>query len=224
MTARNVIIFLAGSLTGGAAGVFATKGYFQKLYQERSDAEIEEMQQWYDEKAHEVIRYLDEEAPEVEEYCENDVVAVKAAVEEIQNHKQTTNYAKMYHKSEDLTDEEIEDLEKAVIDGEVSMEQLAREATEDHNRNKNKPPRIISEESLGEIPAYVEHKVLFYYTLDDTITDEEDNIIDDPDYLLGDSLDKFNFRESDEDIIFVRNFAMDVVYEIQKIKSAFEEE
>ena len=102
--------------------------------------------------------------------------------------------------------------------------ELAEEATNDHNENFGRKPRIISEDSLGEVPAYVDHKILLYYTENDALVDEQDSLIDDPEYLVGDSLDKYDFRNSDEEVIFVRNFDLDAVYEIQKIDGAFGED
>lgn len=222
---KSIIIFVGGMLTGGGVGVLATRGYFRKQFAEKADAEIAEMEEYFHKKQQELVDLFNEDEfqEKVEEPAESkkSEEEVKASIKEklTRNYEQTTNYAKMYRTEEELEEDGLADAVE--VDSE---EARARAAHEDHQANKNRPPKIISEDALGEIPAYVEHKVLFFYRLDDTITDEEDQVIDDPEYLLGDALDKYNFRESEENIIFVRNFALDTVYEIQKLDSAFEEE
>ena len=242
-TVKNVIIFVAGAGSGGAIAAFATKEYFRKKYAEIADAEIADMEDYYHRRVEEIVNYFpeDEEVnPVDEEYngmseeeaegmMTNDPDSIKEKL--TRNYEQTTNYAKMYKGSKgksgyyELTDEEKEQLnaEAESPTEDDSMEAQAERATEEHAANMDRPPKLISEDALGELPGYIDHKVLFFYKLDDILTDEEDNVIDDPDYLLGDCLDKYNFRESEETIIFVRNFALDTVYEVQKVDAAFDD-
>lgn len=244
MNTKSILLFLGGSAVGGAAGVLGTMSYFKKKYGAIADMEIEEMEKYYTKKNRELVELFEEDEFQEESDLKDEK---KSEIKEklTRNYEQTTNYANMYKKNKDYEHgtnyddiykknkvERTELMEKDAErefptedeEDENSMEYQARMATEDHKANMNRPPKIISEESLGEIPGYIEHKVLFFYRIDDILTDEEDQIIDDPDYLLGDALDKFNFRESDETTIFVRNFALDTVYEVQKIEGEFEEE
>lgn len=219
MSVKNILCFIGGVVVGAAGGVLATRQYFKAKYQAEADAEIEEMSQYYSKKYDDLVGLfygeddLKNELKEEQEEKPQDESEIREKLQ--RNYEQTTNYAKMYHSKE-----EEENLEEEF----ESERDAAESATEDHNRNKDKPPRIISEGALGEIPAYYENKVLFFYRLDDVVTDEEDNVIDDPEYLLGDCLDKYNFRESEEKLIFVRNFALDTVYEVQKINAAHYDE
>lgn len=211
MNKKNILIFVAGLITGGAAGVFATRDYFRKKYQEIADDEIADMQEYYQQELDRMVEYaeddvadgeLEEESPEEEaDTSDNDGEPIYQ-----------TDYAHAYQKQNDFAEEDD------------SMEALAAAATEEHQKNKDRPPRLISEEAVGELSPHIDHQILFYYTLDDTVTDEEDKIIDDPAWLLGDTLDKYNFRESDEKLVFVLNYALDTVYEIQKVNGSFEED
>lgn len=240
---KSILLFLGGMTLGGGAGVLATRGYFKKKYEEIADAEIQEMDDYFHKKNQELIKLFEDKSKEgqglfsvvheaavkvKEEYSDisrNEVMA-QAKEKLTRNYEQTTNYANMYRSKtpgyDDLTEEEYEALENALED--TSEEAVARAAHEDHQANKDRPPKIISEDALGELPGYIDQKTLFFYRLDDTVTDEEDEIVDDPEYLLGDCLDKYNFRESDEKTIFVRNFALDTVYEVQKVEAAFGED
>lgn len=226
---KPILWFLSGVVSGSGVTVLVMREHFRKKYEERADAEIEEMEKFYAKKVDEIIQYF----PDNEEDLKF-VVKVDEDEETERKEPRTVNYTKMYANKHperaELTEEDLEELaaecespsEDDVED--ESMEAAAKRATEDHRANMHRPPKIISEEALGELPGYIENQTLFYYSLDDTLTDEDDQIIDDPDYLLGDTLDKYNFRESDEKMIFVRNFALDTVYEVQKVDGAFEED
>lgn len=241
-TVKNVMIFVAGAGSGGAIAALATKEYFRKKYAEIADAEIADMEDYYHRRVEEIVNYFpeDEEVNPVDEdyngISEEEAEGMTSDPDSIKekltrNYEQTTNYAKMYKGGKnkpargELTEEEKEQLnaESESPTEDDSMEAQAERATEEHAANMDRPPKLISEDALGELPGYIEHKVLFFYKLDDILTDEEDNVIDDPDYLLGDCLDKYNFRESEETIIFVRNFALDTVYEVQKVDAAFDD-
>lgn len=97
------------------------------------------------------------------------------------------------------------------------------EAFDDHQRNKNKPPKIISAEVYGELPAHIDKKVLYLYAYDETVVDEDndDEPLTEPERLIGDALTKYDFIDNDERIIFVMNYALDTCYEIQKIDASW---
>lgn len=213
MTSKDLIIFISGLTVGGIAGVFGTKNYWRKHFEEIADTEIAEMDEYYSEKRKEDIEMFfpgDAEVnPQVEE------TDLKDTKEKLQkNYEQTTNYANMYKNTSKKSSEADEEIE--------TNEHAAGLATAKHEENKKKKPKLISQDVLGDIPSYFEMKTLFYYTENEVITDEEDVIIDDPSYLLGDCLDKFDFRNSDEETIFIQNFSLDTIYEIQKVMSEFE--
>jgi hypothetical protein len=227
-TAKNVIIFVSGLIAGAAAGAFGTRAYWKKHFEEVADSEINEMSDYYQGKMNEMVNFFDdgdEVNPEKEYYEQQDASeeikmdpekAAEIKEKLTRNHEQTTNYATMY-KKKDTVDDEDDSLEE-----DQSDKAIAERATEDHQANMNRPPKIISEEALDEIPEYYDHSVMFYYDLDDTVADENDNIIDEPGHFLGDCLDKFGFRDSDEEIIFVQNYATDTIYEVQKLHRAFD--
>ena len=97
------------------------------------------------------------------------------------------------------------------------------EAFDEHQKNKNKPPKIISAEAYGELPAYIDKKVLYLYSHDEVVVDEdnEDDPIDEPERLIVDALTKYDFIDNDERIIFVMNYAQDTCYEVQKVEAAW---
>lgn len=94
-------------------------------------------------------------------------------------------------------------------------------AFEDHQKNMNKPPKIISVEDYGNLPAHIDQQVLYFYSYDETLCDENEEIIEEPELLIGDALTKYNFVDSDESCIFVMNYATDTCYEIQKVDASY---
>lgn len=127
----------------------------------------------------------------------------------------TTNYASIYSKKKE-ENEEMDEKEPTVDEDSIEEEYF-----DTHQKVKNRPPKIISEESLGDIPEYYDSETLFYYAEDDVLATESEEAIDDPERLVGDCLTKYNFKENDEERIFVRNWSLDTVYEIQKIRGWF---
>lgn len=97
------------------------------------------------------------------------------------------------------------------------------EAFDNHQRNKNKSPKIISAEAYGELPAHIEKKVLYLYAYDEIVVDEDndDEPLTEPERLIGDALTKYDFIDNDERIIFVMNYALDTCYEIQKLDASW---
>lgn len=90
-----------------------------------------------------------------------------------------------------------------------------------YQKNKRRRPRIISSEKYSNLPGNVETSVMYYYTNDDTLTDENEEIIDDPETLVGDCLTKYGFADNDETIIFVMNYDLSTCYEIQKVNDSW---
>lgn len=95
------------------------------------------------------------------------------------------------------------------------------EAFEEHQKNKNRPPKIISDEAYGELPAHIDKEVLYFFAQDEMLTDDNEEPIEEPERLVGDALTKYGFNESDEMIIFVMNYNLDTCYEIQKLDSSW---
>lgn len=92
--------------------------------------------------------------------------------------------------------------------------------------NSGKKPRLITEESFfNEYPMH-DKEELMYYTDDDVLIDtSNEEEIDDVDRAVGDCLDKFSFRDNDEEsTIYVRNFAFGIDYVINKTFGSFYDE
>ena len=93
---------------------------------------------------------------------------------------------------------------------------------EEFNRAKKvgAGPRIIRAADYGEDPK-LDCKQLIYYTDDETLATEDDEIVDDISGLIGDALTKYDFINNNEDSIYVRNERRSTDYEIIKVHGSF---
>lgn len=91
----------------------------------------------------------------------------------------------------------------------------------DEYHSGKKPKLIIREEFYS--PEYEHHNksTLYYYKEDEILATEDDEIIREPEKYIGDALDKFGFRNNDEEVIYVRNFDWECDYEIDKLEGAY---
>lgn len=80
------------------------------------------------------------------------------------------------------------------------------------------PPYVISPEEFGEYGN--EMKSLTYYE-DGVLTDEDDEIISDPESIIGDALQ--HFGEYEDDAVHVRDESIECDYEILKSEKTFSE-
>lgn len=228
MTTRDIIIFLSGLAGGAGIATLISKTYYKNKYSKIADEQIAEMEEYYG-RSDEYVRGISEEGEQVnpsgdiedeDAYMEygNMTPEQKAEIREKlqRNNRETANYAAMY-KGAAIDDAVKEEL------GKDELESQEQEAHEEHEKNKNRPPKIISAEALGEVPAHYEERDLLFYMYDEIVTDDEDNVIEEPERLIGDAIDKYGFRSNDETMIFVQNFELSAVYTVQKVMASFGE-
>lgn len=234
---REILTLLGGIVIGAAGGVLATKNYYQKKYEEEADRQIKDMEEYYG-RTDSYVRGISEEGEEVnpvEDFDEDEDDYGPLTPEEAadikerlrRNNRETVNYAKMYQNKP--LSERLEPLKEAVDEAFAAVEEEEQETLEDrvneeHEKNKGRKPRIISVEKLGEIDPHYEEETLFFYMYDETITTDEDEEVEEPERLLGECLDQYGFRSNDETVIFVQNFALSKIYEVQKVMASFHEE
>lgn len=217
---KNGIVFLVGAGVGSAVGYFVGT----KRAEKKAAKELQELEEYYG--SSEKYKRTEEEKPDVETKEESSDSEGRADKEtlrtlrkeekELNTHK--TDYTKYYEKE---TAEEEEDPENVDESKDETQEnpgvEINEEADEYHQQYKERPPRIISVEKLGELPSSIEEECLYYYPEGDYITDEDNNVIEDYQRILGDCLQKYHFDTSNEETIWVQNFELDTVYEVTKM-------
>lgn len=253
MNTKSILLFIAGMVVGGAAGVFGSRAYYKKKFEiERN--ELEDYYQGVDKYAR--VEHDDESDVNPVEHTSRD--GGRMSPEERreireklrENWAGTTNYAKMYQKDENGEGEErdpepsegefacIGCLKCVMVEGAHTCEERrvgfpygcdefvenddeAEQMFDEHQKNKNKPPRIISAEAYGNLPSNIDQQVLYFYAHDEVLADENEEYLDNPGEFVGNCLEKYDFIDSDERIIFVMNYALSTCYEIQKVDAAW---
>lgn len=206
---RNNILFLIGGIILGAVPTYL---YMKKQLDESID-ELNDYLEYND-----ISDDYDKEVNPVEQGNVDSDDEIKQKLE--RNYEETTNYAAMYkgdaanHEHPADSDEDEDNLPEELMEEAIEM-------TKEHNKNKMKPPKIISESAVGDLPQYFETQTLFYYPEDDILTTEEDEEIPDIETYIGDSLTKYGFKDNDEERIYVVNYALDVCYDVQKLEGSF---
>ena len=239
MKKNNILYFALGAVVGGAAGWFAHRLYIAATIDKRLEA-IEQGR--YDDILSGYERKDEAEVnPEKTNTGRENGILSQDEREKIKkqlqtNLKETTNYASMYSVSSaaetehpvdsdeeideaDYPEEEEEDEEDSE---EIEATEAALDATFEHQKNKNKKPKIISYEALEELPAYIDKRDLYYYMRDGVLAnDEEEELV--PEDFIGDALTKYGFSDydNDETEIYVMNYAYDVCYTVIKVQGAF---
>ena len=200
---------------GGAVGYY----FGRKSGLAVADKEISEMEDYY-ETSDRYRRTLKEEEPEVdsenssgEENRENGPLSAgkRAEIREKlgKNWSKTTNYAEKYHKNTQNEDSEEEE------------ETPAMAANRFHEENRDRPPELISEEAIDELPGFFDRQLLYYFAYDESVTDEDEILIDEPGHMLGMVMEETGFIEDNTDLIYVVNYQTDCVYEVQKVLASY---
>ena len=109
--------------------------------------------------------------------------------------------------------------DEPVDDGEDSE---ADEAIEIVPINRNKP-YVISEYEWESERSDYEKTTISYYLTDGVLADEQDAVIDDPDYAIGDCLGRFGEKTGDNDLVYVRNDVLETDFEVVRVHKGYVE-
>ena len=90
-----------------------------------------------------------------------------------------------------------------------------------YDKESNKKPKLIKQEDYGEIFNYTAD-TLYFYRDDGILTTDDDEIIEDPEEILDDALDKYGFRDNNESAIYVRNYKLETDFEILKMNDSYQ--
>ena len=134
-------------------------------------------------------------------YCANDIINTQKAVIDVMEYDK---------KVEDLNYTATAGLAEVVEDTEGIFETEA-------DIKEYVKPYVISPEEFGEFGAT---KCLTYYS-DFVLANDEDNIVVDPEYFIGDALE--HFGEYEDDCVHVRNESLEVDFEILRSEKSFAE-
>lgn len=247
MNNKMIFSFVGGLIAGGGIGFVAASKLLDKRYFKKYDDRVKELEKYYGKVGVYDREYKDEiraddlkGTKKIESGRENGPLtkdqrdAIKDKL--LRNEKRTTNYASMYKSKAgpmaEALEEKLAEEESPEEDDEGEEEELGSEAQtpdetyyelafDEHQKNKNRDPRIISAEAADGLGPEWDHQTLLFYMYNDALTTEDDDLVEIPYDLVGDCLNKYGFIDNDEMAIYVQNFALTTVYEIQKVMAAF---
>ena len=220
------ITFLAGGVIGALISHFVTK---EKTVNE-AQKKLDQMHEYYEEE----YGHLDipQELTEMEDNKEtktNELIHATRSQDPIVRPTQETqyhDYTQYYQANVDPAEEEHPE-EDDPADEEMALasqgEYLTRELRLERAANRDRPPKIIKQEECGSNPAYKEISLTYCVADNKLIEDvggdcyyDADEDLDAVSDLIGDALDKYGFRDNDEDSICVRNYKYGIDYNIVK--------
>ncbi|MBO7732441.1 MAG: hypothetical protein J6S67_07805 [Methanobrevibacter sp.] len=227
-----------GLIVGGGIGSLVTYSLTKKKY----ISILEETKDNYEKLLAEADAFVEDDIPDefkryIPEDKSDELPKISSEEKEIikeklkYNNAKTIAYSNMYGSPKDILEAQDE-VEGEVIDEPETIEEVEeennKEATnifEAAQKASGRKPVIISEEHFNDYvdnSSVWEVEDLFLYN-DGTITNAEDKVIDgeELDVMLGDCLDKYGFRDSNEKMIYIQCFKLNTVYSIQKFEKPF---
>lgn len=238
MDNKSVICLFVGIVLGGAGGVLGTMNYFKKKYERIAEDEINKVLAGFEEENNEYRRIVKDKYAKDEEERESSGdnreegilsdekrAEIKEKLRRNREEKEKKfNYAGVYAEKNELR-KASEDRWNEDNDDEVDEDSIEEEEDDgaeeaafiEEQKNRNKPPKIISEDAAANLDENWESEVLTYYIDDEIVADEDDEIVERPDILLGNALDQFDFRNNNEKLIYVANYQLNKVYEVSKV-------
>ena len=229
MDKKNLCYLLGGVVVGGTLGVLATIVLLKKKFLKELDRRVDEMEAYYKrtdeyDKRKRDVRIRKDESKEEVDICKptdckegdqkNYAKAYRDLVED--------NYVVKEGKLKLASDEELLAEQEYPEEDPEELDEEEQAMFESHLKERGRDPRIISFEKMGELDPSYDNQTLFYYMYDETVTDEDGNVIDEPNLLLGKTLGKYGFADNQEKTIYVQNFQLRTVYEVVKEWKTFE--
>jgi hypothetical protein len=223
MNKAKIQFYLLGMAVGGLTGaVIAFKVAYRKSemkYAKITEDEIADMRQHYLEKG----RALEAEA-------------AKRPVEDIVKERgysspdtKTVEPPMAILPPERVVENEDKTTEKSEVVNIFETVEVTHEWDWHEERRRRSPniPYVIHYDERHEIDGYSE-MTLTYYTVDDVLCNERDEIID-PDYerneLIGEgNLDRFGHGSNDGSIVYIRNDEKELILEVVRSPNSYGEE
>lgn len=187
---RQVLIFGAGLITGGALGAFLTKKYYKDL----AEQEIEDVRKYYYEN--EDIDEMVVEDLDVLDTITSDYISKETKDEERVDY--TSYYNNIVKNNEEVSQEKIKKTQR-----------------------KNSVIDIITEEEFEEGNAY-EKVYLVWYDGDNHLVDISG--IEYTLHYIGGKKTLETLKEAEDEVIYIKDDASMVMYEVQYTEGAYEED
>lgn len=235
-TMKIVLASVLSTSVGLAAGAYATKRHLDAQYDEQMTEELAAIRLYYENKSKyktpqeatkALIPQTDELPETVLEDKAVDFLVKEAATAQALYQGQTVNITQGAPTTvEDVADEEeiavIEDFAEPMnethsvfVNGEP-LDPDVYDLAEEMLARKNGVPYVIAQSELDADEFDHEHIILTWFTAGEaTLVDEDEKPIDDLENTVGrDNLNKFGRGSGDANVVYIRNEARGVDYEV----------
>ena len=231
-TTKRVVLLLG--ITTLAAGGYVAYSIYKKKKSKDNIIEVSE-----EETAETPEDEEDVESPD--KFIFGDDIARMPEPTEIEKTEYTTkaavyseyeedDYVDDHPRDDDEEDDNIDDFPRNdEEDEEFEDYESSKEYSNYRNKNKNKII-VLPEDNIGETwnrdigndpsnPEVIyEEEELYYFTVDDTLTDEDGNIIDEDQYL-GPKPRQFGWFTNDKEDLFIRNNPLERDFRVNKVRA-----
>lgn len=180
---------------GLAVGIGGTYFYLKQKYEEKLSEQIQEIRRHYQEKQ--------EQSKSKEEKDEKFVSRFEEAEERGKDRIAYESIAKRYQGSD-----------KSPVD-----------PAEQESPQEDEPEEEIFTVSEEEMETYdnFEDISLTYYAEDDILCDDQEQVIEDPEAIIGDALTKFGVKSGYPDTVYVINKRVRAIFEVLMVEGSYQE-
>ena len=181
---------------GLAVGIGGTYFYLKQKYEEKLSEQIQEVRKHYQKKQ--------KQSKPKEEKNEKFTNRFEDAEERGKNRIAYESIAKRYQGSD---------------------EQRPVDPAEQESPSEDEPEEEIFTVSEEEMETYdnFEDIDLTYYTEDDILCDDQEQVIEDPEAIIGDALTKFGVKSGYPDTVYVINERVRAIFEVLMVEGSYQE-
>lgn len=225
---KNLFIFAGGLAIGAFSANYILKEKYELLIQEEAESIKEVYGRVYDkEKKVEKQKEDIDENKDYKNYKKDEFTTPKE-IDSEQKSKDQISYNKIVTTQEYSEDEipflpETDNpLEDSYHDDEIEEEDADALGEYYTNQRENaKEPYTITEDEFSNTYIHYDKLTLFYYSFDDVLIDEDEDILDDPEAVVGDGLSRIG--EVEPDTAYIRNDKYGTDYVIIKLNKSYAE-
>lgn len=204
---KGTFIFVAGAAVGAVLSYLYAKMELEKRYSDKAEAEIKDMEEYFTSKFNPAKR----EPKRLKQ--ETDLEIGDSSIENLEPvERRSYGKERMDISEDDYVDEEL--YEEEEFDEPYATDYPRDDPAED-------PYTITPHQFSTECDAYSKTK-LFYYAGNNTLVDEEDELVDNWNIIGGKSSLK-RFGEYEEGVVYVRNERIGADFEIRRKRGSFTE-
>jgi hypothetical protein len=204
---KGALVFIAGAAVGTFGGALLTK----KKYEDMANEEIDLMR--------EALREARDMAKQIVKDAEGlgEISAVSGEEVPAKKERRTQRQAERTE-YRGLVKDYVKDMS-----GDEAEEEVYR-ASQSSRKEVSDGPYVITYDAYNLENDHYDKSTIYYYEDDDTLADENDEVIGDVFGVIGDdALSSFGEGSNDPEVVYVRNDKMQIDYEVIRLSKSYGE-